>query len=310
MNTDIDVIIPTYNSASNLDICLSRLDAQVGRERARVMIVDGGSTDDTVAIAKSHNAEVFINRGQYGTGLNGARHYGEMRGESPYVWYLDSDNFLVERNVLEGLVESLDMNDDATMAIPVTAVDILSPSFCRWLSMVEIEAFTKSLGCQEKVGGCQKVDDLTYGLPNAVLIRRAAIVRVGGYDSDVRMLMRLRKCKLSKAIVHFNLHFYHHEANSILQYLRKIVRRILFFGRMTDSDLSKHFLEFPVKTPDHKAISAFTFENKIAFPITSLKQVYYTKNPDWLWGLVSPLVPLAVLLRHPVLTYRVVKRVL
>jgi GT2 family glycosyltransferase len=70
---DIAVIVVTFNSAAHVDRLLASLDAALGDLRARLVVVDNHSTDDTVARLRSHGrAEVLTqpdNRG-YAAAIN------------------------------------------------------------------------------------------------------------------------------------------------------------------------------------------------------------------------------------------------
>ena len=54
----VSVIIPTYNSASTLGVCLISLKNQTYKN-IEIIIVDNFSTDTTRAIAKKYTENVF-----------------------------------------------------------------------------------------------------------------------------------------------------------------------------------------------------------------------------------------------------------
>lgn len=59
----VSIIIPTLNEAATLDACLSCLDTIPGE----IIVVDGGSSDQTLSIAKNHNCRTIVtprSRGQ------------------------------------------------------------------------------------------------------------------------------------------------------------------------------------------------------------------------------------------------------
>ena len=83
MRAPITVVIPTRNEAEQIAACIRHLDWV-----ADVVIVDGGSTDDTVALARAAGARVITDgpRGiaeQRNTGIAAARH--------EWVFALDAD---------------------------------------------------------------------------------------------------------------------------------------------------------------------------------------------------------------------------
>ena len=54
----ISILIPVRNGGAELDRCLTRIRAQRTRQDYEVLVLDSGSTDDTVAIAERHGARV------------------------------------------------------------------------------------------------------------------------------------------------------------------------------------------------------------------------------------------------------------
>ena len=82
---DVSVIVPARNAAPMLDACL---EAIVRSEPAEVIVVDGLSTDDTVAIAERHGARVISDDGH---GLSAAREIGARAATRARVALVDSD---------------------------------------------------------------------------------------------------------------------------------------------------------------------------------------------------------------------------
>ncbi len=58
----IDVLIPTLNEERNLKTCLDSISRQsYPKEKIRITIIDGGSKDSTLKIARDYGCEIFIN---------------------------------------------------------------------------------------------------------------------------------------------------------------------------------------------------------------------------------------------------------
>jgi len=86
--TEISVIIPTFNSARTLSRCLSSLSKQKA-EPLEVVVVDGGSEDGTWEIAKSFpNVVVIRARGHY---PGASRNVGAKNAKADVILFLDSD---------------------------------------------------------------------------------------------------------------------------------------------------------------------------------------------------------------------------
>ncbi|MEA2253603.1 MAG: hypothetical protein QOG70_3845 [Solirubrobacteraceae bacterium] len=82
---DVSVIVPTRNAASLLDACLSSI---LRSGPAEIIVVDGRSTDDTVAIALRHGARVLSDGGR---GLSVARALGVEAATRDRVALIDAD---------------------------------------------------------------------------------------------------------------------------------------------------------------------------------------------------------------------------
>lgn len=68
----ISVVIPALNEEAHIGVCIDRL---AGSDIAEVIVVDGGSADDTVRIAKSKGAQVLSGPANRGRQQNiGAQH--------------------------------------------------------------------------------------------------------------------------------------------------------------------------------------------------------------------------------------------
>jgi glycosyltransferase involved in cell wall biosynthesis len=82
---DLTVIVPVRNAEDILEECLSSIVRAGPRE---VIVVDGLSTDRSVAIARSHGATLLSDDGQ---GLPAARLLGAERAGTRYVALVDAD---------------------------------------------------------------------------------------------------------------------------------------------------------------------------------------------------------------------------
>jgi glycosyltransferase involved in cell wall biosynthesis len=84
----IDAVIPAYNAAPYLDDSLSSILSQTRPPRS-IIVVDDGSTDETVGIAQSYGARVISGPNR---GLAEARNIGVRASTAPFVAFLDADD--------------------------------------------------------------------------------------------------------------------------------------------------------------------------------------------------------------------------
>lgn len=92
----VDVVVPTMNSSATLDIVLRGI--LEGIPVNKIIIVDGGSSDDTLLIARKYGAKIIHEMGKLGR----VRYRGAQEVETDWFCFIDSD-ILVYPNWYNGL---------------------------------------------------------------------------------------------------------------------------------------------------------------------------------------------------------------
>ena len=110
----IAIIIPNYNYANYLERCLTSILNQT-YTNYEIIFVDDMSTDDSLEIArkllKSPHKVIELKQKRYN---GGARNEGylHMSKDVDYVWYVDSDDWLLDETALEKINEKLKLAPD------------------------------------------------------------------------------------------------------------------------------------------------------------------------------------------------------
>lgn len=86
---DVDIVIPARDVAELLGGCLDSLRDQAAAHRARLVVVDDGSRDDTAGVAAAHGADVVATGGA-GGGPYAARNRGWRHGDGQVVVFTDA----------------------------------------------------------------------------------------------------------------------------------------------------------------------------------------------------------------------------
>ena len=100
---DISIIIPVYNVEKYLTECLDSVKRNIKEISAEVLLIDDGSTDTSPSILKNY-AEKEIVFKYYRTenrGLSAARNYGVSLAKGKYLYFVDSDDILVDGILLK-----------------------------------------------------------------------------------------------------------------------------------------------------------------------------------------------------------------
>ena len=121
----ITVIIPNYNGMKFLEGCLSSLRAQTDRD-FRTILIDNGSSDESVAWVRAHYPEVRIRAFHRNTGFCRAVNEGIRMSETPYVLLLNNDVVCGE-TMVEELHRAI-RSDDRTFSCCAKLVQMSDPS--------------------------------------------------------------------------------------------------------------------------------------------------------------------------------------
>lgn len=100
---DLSIIIPVYNAAPLLNRCLDSIFNQATQYTYEVILVDDGSTDNSVEIIKSRKENNIILFQQQNAGPAVARNKGVELASGEYCTYLDADDYWLPTYIQESL---------------------------------------------------------------------------------------------------------------------------------------------------------------------------------------------------------------
>jgi glycosyltransferase involved in cell wall biosynthesis len=218
---DFAVVIPALNAAAHLRMALSSLAAQHADFEA--VLVDGGSRDDTVAIAAQAGVRVIS---APGTSIYEAHNRGFAETRAPAIVLLNADDVLLPgalaawRDALARAPEADIVRGRATFA-EIDGAGVAGPV----------------AGADERAAGPLDTDLLLRGpcAINSLCIRRAVIDRIGAFDTAYRLAAdrewMLRAWIADVAVVEIDRAVYRylmHDGSSTIDRARKnfaLVRR-------------------------------------------------------------------------------------
>lgn len=115
MNPRLSIIVPIYNVEKFLAICLdSIIDNSWENNAYEIIIVNDASPDGSIAVAndyalKNENIRVIT---QENKGLGGARNTGIENAAGDYLFFLDSDDYLIKNQIQKVIEKALENNLD------------------------------------------------------------------------------------------------------------------------------------------------------------------------------------------------------
>lgn len=110
---DLSIIIPAYNSEKYISKCLNSIFNQHTKFNYEVIVINDGSTDNTLNILNSykHNNNLIIIT-QKNSGISEARNKGLEVSSGQYIMFVDADDLLESNSIDLLLSEALENNID------------------------------------------------------------------------------------------------------------------------------------------------------------------------------------------------------
>lgn len=109
----VSVVVPAYNAAPLIGRCLRSVLAQKGAPEFEILVVDDGSTDNTIEVVEAvGDARIKVFRQPKNRGPAAARNRGLAEARGEYLAFLDADDFW-EPDFLRETSEFLDSRPEA-----------------------------------------------------------------------------------------------------------------------------------------------------------------------------------------------------
>ncbi|MBU2460046.1 glycosyltransferase, partial [Patescibacteria group bacterium] len=102
----VSIIIPTYNEEKHLEFCLQSINRQnFSRKCIEIIIVDDGSTDKTLQIAKKYRARILHSGYNH---IERSKSIGIAVAKGKYLLFIDADIRLTDKNIISLSVKLLE----------------------------------------------------------------------------------------------------------------------------------------------------------------------------------------------------------
>lgn len=195
--TAVSVVVVTYQSAPHVRNCLHSVAtaARALAEPVEIVVVDNGSTDNTVAIARNVASSAIVVEGHGNIGFGAACNLGAARAGSRYVLFLNPDAML-RPSALQALLDAARAHPQAGLLgartlRPDGGVELTCASgrMTLWSLFCFASGLSSLLRGQrifdpESLGGWQRDTDREVPMLSgaALMTTRQAWERLGGFD--------------------------------------------------------------------------------------------------------------------------------
>lgn len=121
----LSIVIPIYNVEKYIAKCLQSIYSQIEHFPVEVILVNDGTPDGSMEIAKKYESDQTIIINQTNQGLSEARKQGMKAAHGKYVWFVDSDDWIAD-----GAIKKI----------------------CNWLEMLHSEVFIVGISAYDEKG--------------------------------------------------------------------------------------------------------------------------------------------------------------
>jgi len=285
----ISVILPTYNAEKYLENCLNSIKKQnYPQNKLEILVIDGGSRDRTLEIAKKYKTKILFNPYR---DCDEGKSIGLRQAKGEIIALIDADNELSSpqwlKTMIQPLVEDktifgvlspwLIRKDDPLINQYVTLLEVADPLARCFHPKMKIIDKGKYLIYRAKLGETPVVG------ANGFLWRRKVIDIVGGYEQkfeEVNFIARvinggyLAYAQVKEAGI------YHYYCTSVWSYIKKRVK----IGRKFLGRKAKGRKTWVDHASQDSFLLAVLYNLSIIGPLLEAVREYRkSKNIAWFW---------------------------
>jgi glycosyltransferase involved in cell wall biosynthesis len=297
----ISIVIPTYNSKKFLPLCLQSINEQdYPKDKLEIILVDGGSTDCTIDIAKEFGVTKILHNplrtGEAGKAL------GMKVAKNEIIAFIDSDNILDRKDWFKRMIEPFE-DMEIVGAEPLyysyrrkdgyitryCALIGMNDPLCLFLGNYDRYSYltgkwTELNVKQEDKGNYLKIELNEKAIPtigaNGFLIRREILngCSIGNYLFDIDVVYELVKQGYNK-FAKVKIGIVHIFSDSISNFVSKQTRRIRDYTYYKELGLRK----YPWSSVGKKNLLKFIVYTILVIPLLIQVIKGYIKKSDVAW---------------------------
>src|SRR5512135_1841467 len=178
----VSIIVLNWNGRAHLADCFdSLLGLDYPHELVTLMLVDNGSTDDSVAYMREHYPQVTLVVNDHNLGFAGGNNTGARAATTDYIAFLNNDAH-VYPDWLSKLIEAI-QSDPEVICVGARLMDISGERVEFGGSSINFYGYGYQEGYnRSNVSQYEGTHPTIFACGGSLLIRRDVFLAVGGFD--------------------------------------------------------------------------------------------------------------------------------
>ena len=315
----VSFVIAVLNGISTIEECINSIMSQkYPSDKYEVLVIDGGSTDGTVATVKSlqkkhTQIKIMKNPFKLSEGEGNGKDQGVSAAKGEYIIFLDHDNILLHDDWLTQMLSPLEEDKNIMASQSFLMYKQEDSPFLKYVNALGVEdpfAVEYSLVSQAVLHP-EKFDStkdyylhtlnpkhVLFGGANGCIFRKEVFKIIGNYTRDVDVFQDMAKMEMKVAIPKESM-LYHKTSNSLSSFM---IKKGKYYYRFIKNDYTWKKYNWAGNDFRSKIRFWLRIASNLSFlipAITAIKQ--FSKKGELFW-LLHPFYTFFITLEYGLIT--------
>jgi len=174
---EVSVIIVSYNRKNDLLNCIDSV-LSIKYPSLEIILVDNASTDNSVEDVEKRFPDVRIIKNSKNLGADYPRNQGILVSKGKYIWFLDSDAIVTNKDCLKKMLKLLEDKDIGSVGGEV----MKDNGILKYRPMINGKELREEVNQKNKIKyRCLEVD---YLATCNCMVRKETLIKIGGFDTN------------------------------------------------------------------------------------------------------------------------------
>jgi glycosyltransferase involved in cell wall biosynthesis len=292
----ISFVLATYQGERTIKKCLDSIFFQdYPKSLMEVLILDGGSKDKTLEIAKNYDVKIFNNLKKYSEGEGMGKAQGFEKSSGDIIIFIDQDNVFLSKDCVNNLIKPLFM--DKEICVVGSKISIVKDDNIvnKYLSIVGTDPFMAPFSIDGQVSlnknKFKKIDNFLVlqmnkdkwyiAGSNGYAYRKEDIKKIGGYSQDSDVIYKFANLN-KKLVISLGSPLHHiNITKGFLEFIKKRNSHFKYFVK--ENSINRNVKYVPSNMNGKLKIITHYLKNLIIIPNLAISIKNSIKDKEILW---------------------------